>query len=376
MDYSKLTTPCFVLNTEEIEEQATLITSQLRAFWPNGIVGYSFKTNNLPWLISLMKDNELFAEVVSSDEYILAKELGFPVNNIIFNGPAKTYDCFVDALSGGAIVNLDAEREVRWLQQSDCKTRANCKVGLRVNFDLEALCPNESQGGAEDGRFGFSCENGRLSEIISLLHKEGIKMSGLHLHCSSKTRSPNIYRAIAETAVNIVKHHQLRLDYIDIGGGFFGGMPGRPSFHDYFEQTKEIFDKEELLHNTNVIIEPGMAIVGAYVDYITSVIDVKKTLHNYFVLLDGSRTHIDPLMKKADIVTPSTSPALPQPPPCRKSYVGLLAWREIASSPITVNHYPRVTWLCSTKWAHTPWGCPRNSSSSIPQSMPSKKMNP
>ena len=42
-----------------------------------------------------------------------------------------------------------------------------------------------------------------------------------------------------------------------------------------------------------------MSVVGAYIDYVTSVMDVKETLHNRFIVTDGSRTNIDPLMNKS-----------------------------------------------------------------------------
>ena len=55
------------------------------------------------------------------------------------------------------------------------------------------------------------------------------------------------------------------------------------------------FDKNK----TKLIIEPGMAVIGAPISYVTSVIDVKDTNYNRFVITDGSRTSIDPLMSKS-----------------------------------------------------------------------------
>ena len=214
---------------------------------------------------------------------------------IIFNGPVKGKEQFLDALKNQTIVNLDAKRELEWLKEC---SDINAKIGLRVNFDLEKLCPNESQCGLEDGRFGFSYECGEFDEALKILMSLNVKLLGIHLHCSSKTRSLNIYRAIAKMAVEIVDKYQLQLDYVDIGGGFFGGVTGKPSFDDYFKMVKEIFNQTHLLDYTIIIVEPGMALIGASVDYVTSVIDVKETPHNHFVTIDGSRIHIDPLMRK------------------------------------------------------------------------------
>ena len=41
-----------------------------------------------------------------------------------------------------------------------------------------------------------------------------------------------------------------------------------------------------------------MSLIGTPIDYVTTVIDVKDTNYNRFVITDGTRTSIDPLMKK------------------------------------------------------------------------------
>lgn len=293
-----LNTPCFVIRTEIIESLVEDAISSMHKFWKDGIIGYSFKTNNLPWLISYMKEKGLWAEVVSSDEFQLAKELGYDLNRIIFNGPVKGKMEFIEAVENGAIVNIDSKRELKWLLECNKEKVGKSKLGLRVNFCLEEYCPGESQCSKEDGRFGFSYEMGELGQAIDFCNKYNIPLVGLHLHCSSKTRSLNIYKAIAEVAVEIVKRYNLRLEFVDIGGGYFGGVTNKPSFSNYFQLVYNIFDKEALLENTNIIIEPGMSVVGAGIDYISTVVDVKKTKNNNFITLDGSRTHIDPLMKK------------------------------------------------------------------------------
>ena len=54
------------------------------------------------------------------------------------------------------------------------------------------------------------------------------------------------------------------------------------------------------MKNINIIIEPGMSLIGASVDYVTTVVDTKITKNNHFVILDGSRIHVDPLMRKSE----------------------------------------------------------------------------
>lgn len=294
MDYQELETPCYVIHKEELWQGIALLKASLAEYWENSIVGYSFKTNALPWALMQMKKAGFYAEVVSEDEYELAEHLGF--THFIYNGPVKGKASFLRALKRGDLVNLDAKRELDWLEESGLKA---VNVGLRVNFDLEAECPGETTPGAAGGRFGFSYETGDLKAAIDRLAAMGVKLSGLHLHVSSKTRSVRIYRALARMACRIKKEYDLKLDYIDIGGGYFGGMDDRPKFPDYMkavrEELLEAFDQRE----TMLVVEPGTSLITPPIEYVTTVVDCKDTHVGRFVVTDGSRSDIDPLHAKS-----------------------------------------------------------------------------
>ena len=289
-----LKTPCFVIDQEIIEDGLHKLCLALDHAWPNYHIGYSYKTNTLPWVIRYFKDQGCFAEVVSDDEYDMAKAIG--ANRIIYNGVAKSKQTFLEAIRDNQIVNIDAEYEIDWLDELE-KDRYN--VGIRANFDLESKCPCQTQCGEDGERFGFCYENGELKRAIDRIESKGVKVAGLHLHKSSKTRMPDIYRAIAESAVEIAKEYNLQLSYVDIGGGFFGGLPTKPQFPEYFDMVADILGTQFDPEHTLLIVEPGTALIGAAVDYITSVVDVKKSTRNTFVVTDGSRTQIDPLMTKS-----------------------------------------------------------------------------
>lgn len=292
-------TPYYIIRKNILDKLYLELKTALDTYWPNYKIGYSFKTNSLPWLLEYMRDLGVYAEVVSKDEYALAQKLNYK-NRVIYNGPVKSKETFIEALEQGCIVNIDSKREVDWLiewKKNNCYKTLN-SIGIRVNFDIEKYCPQESQCGDEGGRFGFCYENGELSKVIHMLEGEDIHISGLHLHCSSKTRSINIYRAIATVCCQIIEDYNLSLEYVDIGGGFFGGVAGKPGFDDYIKTVAKILKDKCDVNKTQIIVEPGMCLIGASVDYIASVIDVKDTTYNRFILVDGSRTNIDPLMSK------------------------------------------------------------------------------
>lgn len=289
-------TPYYVIDQKSLDDNFEKLERALKKHWSNFIIGYSYKTNALPWIIRHFDRLGCYAEVVSEEEYRLAKLVGVKKGNLIYNGPIKTKETFLEAIRDGCIVNIDSEREIDWLDELPRKNRV---IGIRVNFDIERMCPGQSQCPEEGGRFGFCYENGEFSKAVTMLQEKGARVSGLHLHTSSKSRGLDIYRAIAMVACDIQKEFRLDLDYVDVGGGFFGGLPTKPQFDEYMALMADILSTQFDKGRTSLIIEPGMAVIGAPVRYVTTVIDVKDTQYNRFVVTDGSRTSIDPLMSKS-----------------------------------------------------------------------------
>lgn len=292
----ELQTPYYLVHKELVDKQLNLLKEALAAYWDNALIAYSYKTNALPWFADYYNRCGCYAEVVSDDEYCLGKKLGVAADRFVYNGPIKTRESFAEALNNGCIVNIDANRELDWLDDLD--PGKDYRLGIRVNFDIEKACPGHSACPQEGGRFGFCYENGKLGEALDLIRAKGFKVSCLHLHTSSKTRGVEVYEAIAEMACRIAQEYRLELSYVDIGGGYFGGLENKPQFADYLRPVSAILSRVFDESRTTLIVEPGMALVGPVVSYVTSVIDVKDTSYGRFVVTDGSRTSIDPLMTK------------------------------------------------------------------------------
>lgn len=290
-------TPYFIINQKLLQENIDSFKNALNTYWPNSQIGYSIKTNSLPWILKYMKNNMIFAEAVSREEYELAKLCGYEGNKIIYNGPIKTMHDIEIAFKDNAIINIDSQKELKYIQEY--KPKHNGNLGVRINVNPHIFDPKDIEYIDDGFRFGFPNENGELKKVIDLLKMIYNNTSfGLHLHCNSITRSKNVYESIAQYAANIIKQYNLSPSFIDIGGGFFGGIPEKTTPEEYIcaiaEQLKDVVN----LSKTKLIIEPGSAIIGSVVDLYTSVIDVKNTGFSNIITTDGSRVHIDPLWKK------------------------------------------------------------------------------
>ena len=82
-------TPFFLIHEKVLKENVESFSTALAVEWANSQLCYSVKTNALPWVLSFMDKNGVFAEVVSDEEYALALSQGIPDNHIVFNGPIK-----------------------------------------------------------------------------------------------------------------------------------------------------------------------------------------------------------------------------------------------------------------------------------------------
>lgn len=306
----KIPTPYFLLDEPILQRYFDMLTGALKENWPNYRIGYSFKTNSLPWLVDFYKKQGAYAEVVSRDEYGLAKYLGFQDSEIVYNGPYKDEQSFRDVVLAGGYVNVDSKWELEWLtklsgeleeEKAEEKEKVSeIHVGIRVNFNLEQMCPGETTMGETSGRFGFSYENGEFAKALSYVRAlPHVKVTGLHLHSSSKSRSVQIFRSIAQMACRLKKEFDLTLSYVDIGGGYCGGMEGRPEYPDYFPAIAEELHREFDPEQTQLVVEPGISLISKGSFFVTSVIDVRDIRDTRYLITDGSRFNIDATMIKS-----------------------------------------------------------------------------
>ena len=297
---SSVATPFFRIREKDLLYDIHLLRDSLTVNWGNYVMGYSVKTNSLPWLLVYLKKQGFYAEVVSETEYDLVHRLGFPDHHIIYNGPIKDRKVFEIVLLAGGYVNLDSNYELDWMKDlSRLYPDKVFSVGLRVNCDIASLCPDETLAAAEGGRFGYCYENGILQNAIGQLNAlPNVKIGGLHLHSSTQSRTVQVYGALAGMAVRIAKEYQLSLDYVDIGGGYFGGRDDKPDYRDYFpeitEKLRTYFEKEK----TTLIVEPGISLISRATTFETEVIDSKEIRGRKFVVTNGSRVNLNPLVTR------------------------------------------------------------------------------
>lgn len=296
-------TPFYIMNPERYRFNINGFVNAFKRKYGKVIAGYSFKTNYVPALCKISKDEGCFAEVVSEMEYALARKIGF--NNIIFNGPIKRPAILKQALEDGAIINLDSEYEVDFVCQYKQKNPdKEVKVGMRININLTDENGNSTiQCGLRFGRFGFPDDI--VGKNIERLRDAQIEIISLHGHTSTSDRAVLNYKIITQHMLAVCEKYQLNnLEYFDIGGGYFGAAPegmdltGRPKYDDYADCVLgEVLSNDWFVkQQPAIVIEPGSSVVSNVFTYYTKVYQNKKIGMVNFVMVDGTVFDVKPTM--------------------------------------------------------------------------------
>ena len=295
--YKGLTTPCYILDNKELIRSIHWFRSALESRFCQGIIGFSVKTNSLPYCLTVAQKHGCYAEVVSFDEYELALRCGFTKDHIIYNGPMKSKETFLDAIIGGAIVNIETHRELEWLKELP-KDKV-FSVGLRLNVNISKVSPDDADGENDNSRFGFSDETEEFRRALECIEDiPNVTLAGLHIHRTAHSRSISFYQSSIRYACETILKYKLCLEYLDVGGGYFGIFPNKPTYQDYADAFKDVLRKYNL-DGIQIIVEPGNALVASCFSFLSEVIDVKHVEQNcWFVTTDGSRNDIDPFFRK------------------------------------------------------------------------------
>ena len=295
----QLQTPCFIFDEHEFSRGTTGFREALQKQFKSHAIGYSVKTNSLPYALTEARKNGCYAEVVSHDEYQLALLCGYAPAEIIYNGPMKSKETFIDAVVNGAVVNIETKRELDWLKE--LPVDRHCRVGIRLNINISHVSPDDADGDDDNSRFGFSDESDEFREAVEYIRSlPNVELSGLHIHRTAHSRSIRFYENSVGYAASVINKYNLKLDYLDVGGGYFGIFPNKPTFADYAKAIADALEKKGV-NGLKIIVEPGNALTASAFKFLSEVIDSKrvdeKTL---FLTTDGSRNDVDPFFHKTD----------------------------------------------------------------------------
>lgn len=281
---NKYGSPLFILSVRELRDAYRALDRAFRTRYPKFQISYSYKTNYLKSVCSILHQEGAYAEVVSGFEYSIAENLGMPGNQIVFNGPYKTREELKHAFERGSMVNIDNYDEMQVVEEIAEEMGKTLEVGLRINMDL-----NDPPW----HKFGFNVESGHAFEAVKRAQFGGkLKVVGLHIHTGTYVDDITIYQRAAQGVVNfyayIREQLEVKLKYWDLGGGYasrntlhWAYLPGEqtcPTYDQYAEAICHTLMSSSIppTELPKLFIEPGRAIVDEPFSLITTVAAQKR----------------------------------------------------------------------------------------------------
>jgi diaminopimelate decarboxylase len=311
-------TPLILVLKNKLEQNYLDFYDGFRKWYPNIVIGYSYKTNPLPGSLSLLHKLGASAEVVSPIELQLALSLGVAPEKIIYNGPGKTTDGLSLAVSKNIeLINIDGMREIEIIDKLAGFYGHRQNVGVRVVTSVGWRT-----------KFGFHIETGdafKAFERIKIF--KNIIPCGIHFHLSTGVGNVQAFlqaiKEVLDFAALIKKELDITIRYFDFGGGFnttptvryYSARENRlfaknfpvqeaklkpvVPIHIYGKSIAKLITTYYSIREGNLptlIFEPGRAITESSQILLLKVLDKKPTRNGITdIILDGGRNVAAPL---------------------------------------------------------------------------------
>ena len=286
MDPAKdLPTPFYLFSEEILRTNWETLYNSFLSFWPNFAIAYSYKTNPLKFIARYLHSMGALAEVTSEHELGLAK-----TNNpksLIYNGIFKPEEELANAIMLGAKIHIDGEEQLNTLIELIEKKNITAHIGIRLSRSMinSGYCD----------QFGFELLN--QNDFDTLFNKitkiKNIRIRGIHCHLGTNIKDFNIYESTARMfgeIYNKLRGKGIELSWIDIGGGFISSTDSAV-YRRYAECISRGLKKSNVKKDTQLIIEPGRALVESAGVLVTKVVDIryrKKSNSTYIIVNSGT----------------------------------------------------------------------------------------
>lgn len=250
-------------------------------------------------ILKLMRKNGVGVDVVSIEEARLALHAGYRPEEIMFTPNGVAFDEVVNAVELGVSINID---NLPTLQKFG-ERYGNLKAcSLRINPGIMAGGNYKISTGHLQSKFGISIQ--QLQQILEVVSKWNITISGLHIHTGSEVDDVDVFMKVADILFSTAKNFP-HLKFLDFGGGFKVAykegdsitnieMLGTKLSHAFNQFCKESNRSMELW------IEPGKYLVSEAGHLLAKTSVVKETPLLTFVHLNTGLNHlIRPMMYDA-----------------------------------------------------------------------------
>ncbi len=221
-----------------------------------GRVLYAVKTNPEPFVLKQIYELGVNAFDVASLQEIKTVSNLLPEAELYFMHTVKSRNSIKEAYFSYGVRNfaLDTEAELE-------KIITETNNAEDLNLFVRLAMPNAYAELSLADKFGVNINEAHL--LIQKTRKYTKKL-GVCFHVGSQCMHPDAYRIAIRMAAKVIAKSRVKIDVMDVGGGFPSIYPGMmpPLLQLYFDAIGEEFTKFNKLGVCELLCEPGRALVA------------------------------------------------------------------------------------------------------------------
>lgn len=283
-------TPFYVYDANYVLNKYELLKKYL--CWEKLKIFYAMKANYNPHLLKIMRDHGFYLDTVSPTEVILALELGFDREHIMFTANNMT-DADMELVKElGVLLNIDSLTRL----ESYAKQYAGSGIALRINPNVIAGENEKVQTGGDLSKFGILLQD--IPKVLAITKEYGIKILGLHEHTGSGISDLSKVFQSMNNLLDIVNPIDFPdLKFIDFGGGFKVPYHPEEASVDYAQfgaMTGQLFQNFCMNYGKELemYFEPGKFIVADAGCFVVQVNTVKNNNGRLIVGTNSGFPHL------------------------------------------------------------------------------------
>ena len=277
-------TPFYLYSENQIIHNYLKFTKTFKK--TNPIVCFAAKSNSNVAILKILGKLGAGADVVSGGELLKALKAGIKSNKIVFSGVGKTEDEIKIAINNKILlINCESESEAKLVNKIAKKMKKRVSIGFRLNPNIDAKTHKKISTGKAENKFGLSIKSFKFFlKIISTY--ENIKLDALSVHIGSQILTDVPYRKTLDVMYKLIKELDLKLKFVDLGGGFginYSGNEKIINLNKYSNLVNSFSKKLEC----KIIFEPGRSIIGDTGVLLSKIQYIKKGAKKKFIILDA-----------------------------------------------------------------------------------------
>ncbi|GAA5054943.1 alanine racemase [Nocardia callitridis] len=278
----------------DLDELAASI-DELRAHLPTqSALLYSIKANPHPYIVEHAARHGAGLEVSSEGELAIASAARVRANTdaeIVCTGPGKTTDYLESAVEKGAVISIESPTELTRLRELG-------STGQNVLVRINATATSQRSGLQMTGTASpFGVDEQDADTVVRRVIDDGHNFRGVHLYMGSNILSEDDLVDQFEISTRIADHY---VDYgsgtfiADLGGGFghpFAAPGPRPRWQGLRRRVESLTERLSA-RRALVTFESGRYIAGSCGTLSATVLDVKQSKGQRFVVLSSGVNHL------------------------------------------------------------------------------------